>query len=52
VIEGKLKVFSVGADWFYREMKKQDISLYKIDWSPPIEIPKDVSDILQRLKEK
>jgi hypothetical protein len=50
MIEGKLKVFSVGAEWFYQEMDKQDIQLYKIDWTPPIEKPKDISDILTRLR--
>ena len=46
MIEGKLKVFSVGAEWFYQEMNKQDIRLY---WTPPIEKPKDINDILKRL---
>jgi len=50
VIEGKLKVFTVGAEWFYQEMNKQDIRLYKIDWAPPVELPKDISDILKALR--
>ena len=50
MIEGKLKVFSVGAEWFFQEMKKQDIPLYKIDWTPPVEKPKDIDDILKRLR--
>jgi hypothetical protein len=50
LIEGKLKVFAVGAEWFYQEMKKQDIRLYKIDWAPPLELPKDIGDILKALR--
>jgi hypothetical protein len=49
MIEGKLKVFAVGAEWFYQEMDKQDIKLYKIDWAPPVELPKDISNILKGL---
>lgn len=49
MIKGKLKVFNVGAEWFYMEMKKQDIDIYKIRWSPPVEIPEDISKILSAL---
>jgi hypothetical protein len=50
MIEGKLKVFALGAEWFYQEMDKQDMELYKIDWAPPVELPDDISNILKSLK--
>ncbi len=50
MLEGKLKVFSVGADWFFREMQEQDMEVHKIDWAPPPETPDDIRDILSLLK--
>ena len=50
MISGNLKVFSVGADWFYREMGEQGIEIYKIDWTPPPEIPEDIARILSAIK--
>jgi hypothetical protein len=47
---GKLKVFNVGADWFYQEMKEQDIDIRPVDWTPPFEVPEDIAGILTSLK--
>ena len=47
---GKLKVFNIGADWFYQEMKGQDIDIMPVDWTPPVEVPGDIAGILQALK--
>jgi hypothetical protein len=52
LIEGELKVFNVGAEWFYEEMNKQNLNLKKIDWAPPIDVPDDISNILNLLKGK
>ena len=52
MIKGKLKVFSLGADWFYQEMDKQDLDLKKVDWTPPIEVPDDIGDILKSIRTK
>ncbi len=46
---GKLKVFNIGADWFYREMKAQDIDVVPVDWTPPAEVPEDIAGILRSL---
>lgn len=50
MIRKKLKVFSVGSDWFFKEMDKQKIELYKVSWSPPVELPDDIAKILKALK--
>jgi hypothetical protein len=47
---GRLKVFSVGADWFYEEMKTQDIDVKPVEWIPPVEVPDDIANILSSLK--
>ena len=47
---GKLKVFNVGADWFYGEMKIQDIDIKQVDWTPPVQVPEDIDSILASLK--
>ena len=47
---GRLKVFNVGADWFYEEMKAQEIDVKPVDWTPPIEVPDDIAAILNALK--
>ncbi len=49
MIEGKLKVFCVGSDWFMREMESQKIDVSKIEWTPPPELPEDVAKILKKL---
>ena len=46
---GKLKVFNIGADWFYEEMKAQEIDLMPVDWTPPAEVPEDIAGILGAL---
>jgi hypothetical protein len=51
LIEGRLKVFNLGADWFYQEMKSQGIDIRRIEWTPPIDIPDDIQDILGKLGE-
>ena len=43
MIEGKLKVFCVGSDWFMREMGSQKIDVSKVEWTPPPETPEDVA---------
>jgi hypothetical protein len=50
MIEGELKVFVVGAEWFYQEMAKQNIQLYKIYWVPPVDVPEDIGNILHSLR--
>ncbi len=52
MIEGKLKVFSVGTDWFIDSMEQQDIEVLKVKWSPPIEMPKDIASILEKIGAK
>jgi hypothetical protein len=47
---GRLKVFNVGADWFYEEMNAQEIDVKPVDWTPPIEVPDDIGRILSSLK--
>jgi hypothetical protein len=47
---GRLKVFSVGADWFYKEMKAQEIDVKPVEWIPPVEVPDDIASILSSLK--
>jgi hypothetical protein len=47
---GRLKVFSVGAEWFYDEMKAQDIDVNPVEWIPPVEVPDDIARILSSLK--
>jgi len=47
---GRLKVFNVGADWFYEEMKMQEIDIKQVDWTPPHEVPDDIANILASLK--
>jgi hypothetical protein len=50
MIEGKLKVFCVGSDWFYREMEAQKLDAKKVDWTPPVEVPKDIASILAKVE--
>ena len=45
----KLKVFNVGTDWFIRQLEEQGVDVYRIEWSPPVERPKDISSILRKL---
>jgi hypothetical protein len=47
---GRLRVFNVGADWFYEEMKAQEIDIQPVDWIPPAEVPDDIAGILASLK--
>lgn len=47
---GRLTVFTVGADWFYHEMKAQDIDITPVDWIPPVEVPADIAAILASLR--
>ncbi|HUH78521.1 MAG TPA: hypothetical protein VLY83_01350 [Methanoregula sp.] len=47
---GKLKVFTIGADWFYEEMVAQEIDAKPVDWVPPAEVPDDIAGILSSLK--
>ena len=47
---GRLKVFNVGADWFYEEMKMQGIDIQQVGWTPPVEVPEDIAGILASLK--
>lgn len=47
MMKGQLKVFCVGSEWFLREMVSQEIDAEKVDWTPPIEVPEDISRILQ-----
>jgi hypothetical protein len=47
---GKLKVFNIGADWFFQEMKAQDIAIRPVEWAPPFQVPEDIGGILKALK--
>jgi hypothetical protein len=46
---GRLRVFSIGADWFYEEMLAQEIDVKAVDWVPPAEVPEDIARILASL---
>ncbi len=45
-MKGNLKVFCVGADWFFQEMQAQDMDVKKVEWVPAPEVPKDIASIL------
>jgi hypothetical protein len=47
---GRLRVFNIGADWFYEEMKAQEIDIRPVEWVPPAEVPDDIAGILASLK--
>ena len=47
---GRLRVFNAGAEWFYEEMKAQEIDILPVDWVPPAEVPDDIAGILASLK--
>jgi len=49
MLKGNLKVFCVGADWFYQEMLAQKIDVKKVEWTPPPEVPEDIASILGAL---
>jgi hypothetical protein len=49
MIEGKLKVFCVGSDWFLKEMQEQKLDVSKVEWTPPPEQPDDIANILKKL---
>jgi hypothetical protein len=46
----KLKVFTIGAAWFDDALRKQGIEPVSIEWSPPVSRPRDIDDILSRLR--
>lgn len=48
----KLKVFNIGTSWFVKPIEDQGLEVYNIDWSPPVEIDKDISSILKKLGRK
>lgn len=50
MIEGELKVFCVGSEWFLREMIGQNIDARKVEWTPPVEVPEDIARILKVLE--
>ncbi len=45
----KLRVLNVGTEWFVRFLEEQKVDVYRLEWSPPVEKPKDISSILSRL---
>ncbi|MEM3851569.1 MAG: hypothetical protein QXP70_01045 [Methanomassiliicoccales archaeon] len=50
--KSKLRVVSVGTDWFVPFMEEQGIEVFRIDWSPPVERPKDISAILSKISKR
>jgi len=48
--ENRLKVFSIGSDWFVKSIEGQGVEVIRLDWSPPPRRPKDISSILKKLR--
>ncbi len=46
----RLKVLNVGTEWFVPFLEEQKVDVYRIEWSPPVEKPADITSILSKLK--
>lgn len=42
----------MGTEWFVPFLEEQEVDVYRIEWSPPVERPADISSILKRLSKR
>lgn len=43
------KVLAVGLSIFAESLRRQGLDVVEVDWSPPVEVEKDLEDILDKL---
>ena len=43
------RVLAVGVSVFAESLRRQGLEVVELDWSPPVEVEKDLEDILDKL---
>lgn len=46
----KLKVINIGTEWFVPFLEEQGVNVLRVEWSPPVERPSDITSILRKLR--
>ncbi|BBD73728.1 hypothetical protein HS1genome_2117 [Sulfodiicoccus acidiphilus] len=45
----RITVINVGSSHFHEELKRQGVTTLQVNWRPPVELEKDIEDILKEV---